>query len=157
MDSLALHTGIKAIGQANPDAVELLPGIIPRVVEYVATQVKKPVITGGMIISKVDVLEALKREAVAVSTSCKELWNTLIRKVVLQKKKEVKCLKKIDAVFGTMIKILKQKKGRPRNYQLIRRIYGYADVYFFGNGVVANTCLRKSKAEGAGWVNITIG
>ena len=78
--------GDQSHGQANPDAVELLPGIIPRVVEYVATQVEKPVITGGMIISKADVLEALKREAVTVSTSCKELWNTLIRKVVLQNK-----------------------------------------------------------------------
>lgn len=27
----------------------------------------------------------------------------------------------------------------------------------FGNGVVANTLLKKSKAEGAGWVNITLG
>jgi glycerol uptake operon antiterminator len=75
MDSLALHTGLKVIGQANPDAVEILPGIMPRVIEYVAAQVKKPVITGGMVISKADVVEALKREAVAVSTSCKELWN----------------------------------------------------------------------------------
>jgi glycerol uptake operon antiterminator len=75
MDSLALHTGIKAIGQANPDAVELLPGIIPRVVAYMVSQVKKPIITGGMILTKEDVVEALKKEAVAVSTSCKELWN----------------------------------------------------------------------------------
>lgn len=75
MDSLALHTGIKAIKQADPDAVELLPGIIPRVVEYMASQVQKPIITGGMISSKADVIEALKRKAVAISTSCKELWN----------------------------------------------------------------------------------
>lgn len=30
-------------------------------------------------------------------------------------------------------------------------------LIIFGNGVVANTNLKKSKAEGAGWVNITIG
>jgi glycerol uptake operon antiterminator len=75
MDSLALHTGIKAMRQANPDTVELLPGIIPRVVSYVAAQVKKPIIAGGMIVTKEDVMEALNKKAIAVSTSCKELWN----------------------------------------------------------------------------------
>lgn len=75
MDSLSLHTGLKSIEQTNPDAVELLPGIIPRAVAYVASQVKKPIITGGMITTKEDVVEALKKGAIAVSTSCKELWN----------------------------------------------------------------------------------
>ena len=75
MDSLALHTGIKAIEQVDPDVVELLPGIIPRAVAYMASQVKKPIITGGMVTTKNDVVEALNKGAIAVSTSYKALWN----------------------------------------------------------------------------------
>jgi glycerol uptake operon antiterminator len=75
MDSLALRTGIKSIEQTNPDIVELLPGIIPRAVAYLTSQIKKPIITGGMVTTKEDVVENLKNGAIAVSTSCKRLWN----------------------------------------------------------------------------------
>lgn len=34
---------------------------------------------------------------------------------------------------------------------------GVATLIIFGNGVVANTLLKKSKAEGAGWINIITG
>ena len=34
---------------------------------------------------------------------------------------------------------------------------GTTTLIIFGNGVVANSCLAKSKAEGAGWVNIIAG
>nr|MDU2066437.1 MIP/aquaporin family protein [Sporomusaceae bacterium] len=34
---------------------------------------------------------------------------------------------------------------------------GTAVLIFFGNGVVANTLLKNSKAEGSGWLNIIIG
>lgn len=36
-------------------------------------------------------------------------------------------------------------------------LLGVATLIIFGDGVVANTVLKKSKAEGAGWVNIIIG
>jgi len=75
VDSLALHTGIKSIEQTGPDAVEILPGIIPRVVEYMTTHVKKPIITGGMVACKKDVMVSLRSGAIAVSTSCLELWD----------------------------------------------------------------------------------
>ena len=75
MDSLALRTGIKSIEQTSPDTVELLPGIIPRAVKYLTSQIKQPIIAGGMVTTKEDVVENLKNGAVAVSTSCKELWN----------------------------------------------------------------------------------
>ena len=75
MDSLALRTGIKSIEQTNPDTVELLPGIIPRAVAYWTSQIVKPIIAGGMVKTKEDVIENLKNGAIAVSTSCEELWN----------------------------------------------------------------------------------
>ena len=75
VDSLAIHTGIKSIEQNNPDAVEILPGVIPRVVKLIAAQIRKPVITGGMVAYKEDFLASLQSGSVAVSTSCLQLWN----------------------------------------------------------------------------------
>lgn len=75
MDSLAFRTGIRTIEQTNPDIVELLPGVIPKAVAYMVSQLKKPVITGGMVTTKEDVIAALQNGAVAISTSCKGLWN----------------------------------------------------------------------------------
>jgi glycerol uptake facilitator protein len=40
---------------------------------------------------------------------------------------------------------------------LFGEFIGTMMLIIFGNGVVANTNLKKSKAEGAGWVNVTIG
>lgn len=75
VDSMAIHTGIKSIEQNNPDAVEILPGVIPRAVKQIVAHVRKPVITGGMVAFKEDVLASLQSGAVAVSTSCLKLWN----------------------------------------------------------------------------------
>ena len=75
VDSLAIHTGIKTIEQTNPDAVEILPGVIPRAVKQIGSCVRKPILTGGMVVSKEDVLASLNSGAVGVSTSCLKLWN----------------------------------------------------------------------------------
>ncbi len=75
MDSLAFRTGIRTIEQTNPDIVEVLPGVIPKAVAYMVSQLKNPIITGGMVTTKEDVIAALQNGAIAVSTSCKELWN----------------------------------------------------------------------------------
>ena len=40
---------------------------------------------------------------------------------------------------------------------LIYEIIGTAILIIMGGGVVANSIMKKSKAEGAGWVNITFG
>ncbi len=40
---------------------------------------------------------------------------------------------------------------------IIYEIIGTAILIIMGGGVVANSILKKSKAEGAGWVNITFG
>ncbi len=40
---------------------------------------------------------------------------------------------------------------------LIYEVIGTAILFIMGGGVVANSILKKSKAEGAGWVNIAFG
>ena len=75
LDSLAVRTGITTALNTKPDAVEVLPGILPRMIRRLADEFKQPLIAGGLIESGDDILDALNAGAVAVSLSRKELWN----------------------------------------------------------------------------------
>ncbi|MBL4937394.1 glycerol-3-phosphate responsive antiterminator [Clostridium sp. YIM B02515] len=75
IDSLSLETGIKNIREVTPDAVEVMPGIASKIINIIQNKVKAPIIAGGLINNKKDVIEALSSGAVAISTSSSELWN----------------------------------------------------------------------------------
>ena len=75
LDSLNLKTGIESTKACNPDAVEILPGIMPSVTKEIVCATRKPVITGGLIRTKNDVVESLKAGAIGVSTSNVDIWD----------------------------------------------------------------------------------
>ena len=52
-----------------------MPGIIPRAISELKEKIAPPIIAGGMITQKSDVIQALKAGAIAVSTSKRELWS----------------------------------------------------------------------------------
>lgn len=59
---------------AECDAIEVLPGVIPKVIKEISEFSHKPVVAGGLIDSKDDVILALNAGATCVSTSRKEIW-----------------------------------------------------------------------------------
>lgn len=75
LDSLALESGIKSIKTAKPDAVEVLPGIIPKLVEEIKRETRVPIVAGGLIKDKTDVFQVLNAGAIGVSTSKTEVWH----------------------------------------------------------------------------------
>ncbi|KYO65347.1 glycerol-3-phosphate responsive antiterminator [Thermovenabulum gondwanense] len=75
VDSQAIDTAIKAINQVNPDAVEILPGIVYEAINKISRSIHYPLIAGGLIHEKEQVDEALKAGAMAISTSEEKLWN----------------------------------------------------------------------------------
>lgn len=75
LDSLNLQSGIHAIRSNNPDAVEILPGVMPKVTKMIAKQTQTPIITGGLIMDKEDVITSLNAGATGISSSCKAIWN----------------------------------------------------------------------------------
>lgn len=75
IDSLSFESGAKMIENYMPDFVEVMPGIVPSVITELKEKISPPIIAGGMIKKKSDVIQALKAGAIAVSTSKKELWN----------------------------------------------------------------------------------
>ncbi len=74
LDSLSVQSGIKSIKVTRPDAVEVMPGIIPRVVETIHKETRIPIITGGLIKNKDDVIQSLKAGAIGISSSKRDIW-----------------------------------------------------------------------------------
>lgn len=74
LDSRSLESGIKCIREDHPDAVEIMPGIAAKVIRSIHERVDIPVIAGGLILDKSDIIDALSKGAVAVSTSDVDLW-----------------------------------------------------------------------------------
>ncbi|MCT1902325.1 glycerol-3-phosphate responsive antiterminator [Oceanobacillus sojae] len=75
LDSAALEQSIKLIHRFEPDYVEILPGLVPEVIEEITGETDIPVIAGGLIKEEDQVTQALDAGAVAVSTSSRKLWN----------------------------------------------------------------------------------
>lgn len=75
IDSLSFEAGIKSLEQSRPSAVEILPGIMDPITESMAERIDIPVVSGGFIKSKHDIIGALKAGAQAVSTSQENLWS----------------------------------------------------------------------------------
>lgn len=75
IDNLSLETGINSINTMRPNAMEILPGVMPKIIKQVKEEIKVPVIAGGLIKDKEDVIESLKAGALGVSTSKEDIWN----------------------------------------------------------------------------------
>lgn len=74
VDSLSYETTIKAALSIKPDMLEVMPGIMPAVISRISRQLPMPVIAGGMITSKDEIIDILKAGALGASTGKKELW-----------------------------------------------------------------------------------
>ena len=57
------------------DALEILPGIIPKVLGLISKDSNKPLVSGGLIETKEEVMQALSSGATCVSTTKKEIWD----------------------------------------------------------------------------------
>ena len=75
IDTSAVERGLKVLRQADPDAVEILPGLaFPEIVESYRAALSKPVLAGGLIKDGTTAATILKAGAVGVSTSDHRLW-----------------------------------------------------------------------------------
>ena len=74
IDSLSIDTAIKASQMIEPDAIEIMPGIMPRITKQLSSTLDVPVIVGGLINEEGEIVNALSNGALGVSTSCKNLW-----------------------------------------------------------------------------------
>lgn len=75
LDSMAISNIEKHLSPDCSDLIEILPGLMPKIIRRVCGVSGKPVITGGLITDKEDVTNALSAGAVAVSTTNPNVWN----------------------------------------------------------------------------------
>lgn len=75
LDSMAISSIEKYLSPECSDLIEILPGLMPKVIRRVCGVTPKPVITGGLITDKEDVTNALSAGAVAVSTTNPGVWS----------------------------------------------------------------------------------
>lgn len=78
IDSLSIDTAVKASQMINPDAIEIMPGIMPRIIKKLSSSLDVPVIVGGLVSEKEDATVALDNGALGVSTSSNEIWGMKI-------------------------------------------------------------------------------
>lgn len=74
MDSPSFEHGKRLLRATPPEMAEVLPGIAPKAVKQLCAALDKPVIAGGMITEKSEILDALNAGAIAVSVSDERLW-----------------------------------------------------------------------------------
>ena len=74
VDSIALTNLKKQLELFKPDAVEILPGIMPRITKIIRGYTRIPLIAGGLILDRKDVIEAIESGADGVSMTKTELW-----------------------------------------------------------------------------------
>lgn len=77
LDSLALDNIEKLRAACNPDLIELVPGLMPKIIRQVHSLHRTPLIAGGLIRDKEDTMSALSAGAISISTSCEEAWQEL--------------------------------------------------------------------------------
>lgn len=73
LDSMAMQS-VAQFSRGAADLVEVLPGLMPKIIRQVADSTGKPVIAGGLIQDKEDVITALSAGAVAVSATNPQVW-----------------------------------------------------------------------------------
>ena len=73
IDSMAL-AGIDKLESVRPDFIEVLPGVMPKTIRRIAQTTRIPLLAGGLIKDKEDVMAALGAGAMAVSATSREVW-----------------------------------------------------------------------------------
>lgn len=75
LDSLSFENTLKYAKENSPHAIEVLPGLMPKIISRLARELRIPVIAGGLIGDKEDIMNALRAGAQGVSTTQKKLWS----------------------------------------------------------------------------------
>ena len=74
LDSMAFENIRKQMSVAKPDALEILPGLMPKIIKRVCKMARVPVIAGGLVETKEQVISLLSAGAHGISTSREALW-----------------------------------------------------------------------------------
>lgn len=75
IDSDSLKNAIASIRENDPDIVEIMPALAHSIVEDIKKEIDKPIILGGLVKNKEQIIQGLKSGADGISFSKSDLWN----------------------------------------------------------------------------------
>ena len=74
IDSMAYENIERQLKSARPDLIEILPALMPKVVAKICKMSSTPVIAGGLVSEKEDVMELLHAGVISVSSTNPLIW-----------------------------------------------------------------------------------
>lgn len=74
IDSMAYENIDKQVKSARPDVIEILPALMPKVVRKICRISQTPIIAGGLVADKEDVMLLLQAGVVSVSSTNQDIW-----------------------------------------------------------------------------------
>jgi len=74
LDSIALNNIGRQPSLKDADAIEILPGLMPKIIEKLVMSIGKPIIAGGLITDNEDIVNALNSGAIAISSTNYNTW-----------------------------------------------------------------------------------
>ncbi len=74
VDSHSIETTLDAIKICRPDMIEIMPGLVTKVVKRIKEETDAPIVAGGLFSSVEEMEKALLDGAEGVSVSAKNLW-----------------------------------------------------------------------------------
>ena len=75
IDSMSLENAIESLRKIKPQAIEIMPGIMPKIVKRIHKVYPDiPIICGGLIDNKDEIINVISNGAMAISTSDSKLW-----------------------------------------------------------------------------------
>jgi glycerol uptake operon antiterminator len=74
IDSLSYDTTVKTAQSVQPDMVEIMPALMTGVIKRICRDISIPIIAGGMVEKKEEIIDILNSGAIGVSVGKKELW-----------------------------------------------------------------------------------
>lgn len=73
-DSISVELSFKVIKECKPDAIEILPGVMPKVIKKFSESTSMPIIAGGLITDREDIMTALNAGACSISSTQSGTW-----------------------------------------------------------------------------------
>lgn len=74
IDSMAYDNIEKQLHAVRPDFIEILPALMPKVISRICDLSPVPVIAGGLISDKEDVMQMIQAGAISISSTNEKVW-----------------------------------------------------------------------------------
>lgn len=74
IDSHSVDTTVEALKSSKADMIEIMPGVLPKIIRLLKERISVPIIAGGLIETSDEAADAIDSGVFAVSTGSMTLW-----------------------------------------------------------------------------------